>query len=179
VARRVGRWLVVPLLAATLVGCGGAATPSAPASSPGPSASAAALGEAELAVCDGTVRMAEGVTSLRSIRLRRGAETRLTSALDLVTEGQRLILDYAPGRMATRVRTLGFAVTNMTIAVEDFRTTDQLDAAAANVKRRTTALRRAIDAFRVWVGCPSTASDPTGASPSAPGSADPSSPLDG
>jgi hypothetical protein len=160
VRRRAGRWLTLSLLAALLlVGCGGAASPTTPQASVAPSASIAVLGEAELAVCDGTIRMGQGVTMLRETRLRRGAANRLTSGLDTVVEGQRLVLEYATARMRTRVRTLGFAVTNMTIAVEDYQTTDRLDAAASNIKRRTTALRRAVDSFRSWVGCPPPVAD--------------------
>jgi hypothetical protein len=156
VRRRTGRTLVLALVAAVgVVGCGGGATaPTDPGVTDSPTASARVLGEAELAVCDGTIRMGQGVTRLRQVRIRRGAADRLGSALDMVLEGQQLVLDYQPGRMRSRVRTLGFAVTNMTIALEDFRTTDRYDAAASNVKRRITALRRAIDSFRSWVGCP-------------------------
>ena len=160
---RAARWLVLSLLAAlVLVGCGGSGGPTAPGSSVAPSASAAVLGEAELAVCDGTTRIGEGVTHLRSIRLRRGAADRLGAALDMVVEGQRLIVEYATSRMRTRVRSLGFAVSNITIAVEDFQTTDRVEAAASNVKRRTTALRRAVDGFRSWVGCPGATGDHAG-----------------
>jgi hypothetical protein len=137
-----------------LTGCGGGSGTSGPGSTVGPSSSAVVLDEDELAVCDGTLRMAQGASRLRSVRIRHGAADRLTSAMDLITEGQQLIVEYAPGPMRTRVRTLGFAVTNLVIAVEDFRTTDRIDAAATNVKRRTTALRRAIDTFRASVGCP-------------------------
>lgn len=147
------------LLAVTLVACGGGSEPSFPAATSDPASSIPVLGEAELAVCDGTVRMAQGVARLRDIRARKGAEARLDAALSLVVEGQRLVLDYGTARMRTRVRTLGFAVTNMTIAVEDFRTTDRLEAAASNIKRRTTALRRSIESFRSWLGCPEPIAD--------------------
>jgi hypothetical protein len=157
-----------------LAACGGGSGTAGPGSTISPSSSAPVLTEDELAACDGTLRMAQGVAQLRSVRLRRGATGHLTSALDLITEGQRLVVDYAPGRMRTRVRTLGFAVTNLTIAVEDFRTTDRVDAAASNVKRRTTALRRAIDSFRTWVGCPGQApSDGAADASGAPATGDP------
>jgi hypothetical protein len=142
------------LLLAALLGCGGGAVPGDPVTSADPSASAQVLGEAELAVCDGTIRMDQGVTRLRSVRLRRGAGGNLVGALDLVLEGQRLVEEYAPSRMRTRVRTLGFAVSNVVIAVEDFRTTDRQQVAASNIRRRTNALRRSIEGFREWVGCP-------------------------
>lgn len=165
---RVRWWSVLALLAIVLVGCGdGSTTPSVPAPTGGPSASAPILGEAELAVCDGTTRMNQGVDELHQVRLRRGAGDSLTSALDRVVEGQRLVLEYATGRMRTRVRTLGFAVANITIAVEDFRTTDRYDEAAANIKRRTTALRRAVEAFRTWVGCPEDTTTEASAAPGA------------
>lgn len=149
---------VLVLLVATLVGCGSGSAPGGPVASADPSASMPVLGEAELAVCDGTVRMSEGVTRLRSVRVRRGAGNSLGGALDLVLEGQRLVEEYAPSRMRTRVRTLGFAVTNVVIAVEDFRTTDRQQAAASNIRRRTNALGHGIEGFREWVGCP----DPEG-----------------
>jgi hypothetical protein len=113
--------------------------------------------------------MGEGVARLEGIRMRRGAANTLGSALDLVLEGQRLVLDYAPGRMRSQVRTLGFAVTNLTIAVEGFRTGDRLEAAAATIRKRTAALRRAIDHFRTGVGCPGA----TAAPPKAPASVAP------
>lgn len=150
---------IIVLLVAVLAGCGGGAAPAPTSTPPGPSASVPVLGEAELAVCDGTVRMDEGVRRLRSIRLRRGAGNSLVGALDLILEGQRLVGEYASSRMRARVRTLGFAVTNVVIAVEDFQTTDRQQVAASNIRRRTNALRRAIDTFREWVGCPPSPRD--------------------
>jgi hypothetical protein len=173
VTRRAVRWWLLPLLAvATLVACGGA-TPSAPVASLLPSASSPVLGQAELTVCDGTVQMRDGVTHLRQVRLRRGAADQLGVALDIVVEGQRLVTDAATTRMRTRVRTLGFAVSNMVIAVEDVRTTDRIDAAASNLRRRTTALRRAIDSFRDWVGCPAPGGTNEADGTTAPGSTGP------
>jgi hypothetical protein len=99
------------------------------------------------------------------MRVRRGSGGTLGHALDLVLEGQRLILDFAPARMRTRVRTLGFAVTNLTIAVEGFVTADRIEPAAATIKRRTTALRRALDSFRTWVGCPAANGSPASLPP--------------
>lgn len=156
---QAGRWVVLVLLAAIIVACGGGAAPSLPSATTDPSASVPVLGEAELAVCDGTVRMSQGVARIRDARVRRGADGRLESALGLVVEGQQLVLEYATRRMRARVRTLGFAVTNMTIAVEDFRTTDRVEAAASNIKRRATALRRSIESFRSWLGCPGSVAD--------------------
>ena len=165
---RAGRWLTLVLFAVTVfAGCGGGAAPTGPGTTDASTASAPALTEDELAVCDGTVRMGDGVTRLEGIRLRRGASGTLSNALELVLEGQRLVLDYAPGRIRPQVRTLGFAVTNLTIAVEGFRTTPRIEAAASTIRRRTTSLRRAIDNFRSWVGCP-------GASPVPDASARPS-----
>jgi hypothetical protein len=173
VGRRAGRSLILALLAiVAVVGCGGGASPSGPTTTSGsPAASASPLGEAELAMCDGTVRMGDGVARLEGIRMRRGAGNTLGSALDLVLEGQRLVLDYAPGRLRSQVRTLGFAVTNLTIAVEGLRTADRVEAAAATIRKRTTALGRAIDHFRTVVGCPGATTAPAEAAASvAPGS---------
>lgn len=161
---QAGRVVVLTLLISVLAGCGGGAAPAEPTATSGPSSTAPVLGEAELAVCDGTIRMSQGVAILRAIRLRRGAGDDLAGALETILEGQRLVLDYASSRMRTRVRTLGFAVTNVTLAVEDFRTTGHRGTAASNIKRRTTALRRAIETFRSWVGCPDPTTDgPPGA----------------
>ncbi len=146
--------MLIVLLVAALLGCGGGAAPGEPVTSADPSASVPVLGEAELAMCDGTIRMDQGVTKLRSVRLRRGAGGSLVGALDMILEGQRLVEEYAPSRTRTRVRTLGFAVTNVVIAVEDFRTTDRQQVAASNIRRRTNALRRGIESFRAWAGCP-------------------------
>jgi hypothetical protein len=116
--------------------------------------------------------MDDGVTRLEGIRLRRGASATLGSALELVLEGQRSVLDYAPGWMRPQVRTLGFAVTNLTIAVEGFRTTQRIEAAASTIRKRITSLSRAVDHFRSWVGCPgATATQEASTGPSAePGS---------
>ena len=168
--RRAVRSLTLVVLALVVVaGCGGGAAPTGPGTTGAPTASVPPLGEAELAVCDGTVRMGDGVTRLERTRVRRGAGNDLGSALDLVLEGQRLVLDYATGRMRRQVRTLGFAVTNLTIAVEGFRTADRLEAAAATIRKRTAALRRAIDHFRTGVGCAGA----TAAPPEAPASVAP------
>jgi hypothetical protein len=153
VGGRAGPGMLLALLLWVLLGCGGGA-PGEATPSDQPSASAAVLSEAVLAVCDGTVRMTQGATALQRIRLRQGAAGQLGNALDLVVEGQQLVLDYAPSVLRTRVRSLGFAVTNITIAIEGFRTTNDLATAADTIRRRTTALRRAIDSFRVSVGCP-------------------------
>lgn len=156
-AGRARGGVALTLLVLSVLGCGGGASPSGPVGTSGPSASLPILGEAELAVCDGTLRMSEGVARIREIRLRRGAEARVADAFDLVAEGQALVTDYASSRMRTRARTLGFAVTNLAIAVEDLHTTNRVDAAISNIKRRTTALRRSIEGFRTWVGCPDVA----------------------
>jgi hypothetical protein len=124
-----------------------------------------ALTEADLAVCDGTVRMGQGVSRLERLRVRRQSINSIGGALDSVLEGHRLVVEFAPGRMRTRVRTLGFAVTNLTIGVEGLETSDRMDAAVALIKRRTTALRRAIDNFRSWVGCPSPTDRPVATPP--------------
>lgn len=161
---RAGRSLALALLAVlALVGCDtGGVAPTGPVATDAPTSSVSPLGEPELAVCDGIVRMTQGVTRLEGVRIRRGAAGSLETALDLVLEGQSLVLDYVPGRLRRQVRTLGFAVSNLIIAVEGFRTTNRIEAAAATIRRRTTALRRAIDQFRSQVGCP----DPTsGAAP--------------
>jgi hypothetical protein len=155
VRRRAGWWLLLCLSAVLVVtGCGGGASPS-PTAAPGdPMASMSPLSDDDLAVCDGTVRMVEGVGRLRAVRVRRGAADQLARALERVVEGQQLVLEYASGAMRTRVRSLGFAVANVTIAIEDLRTTDRYEAAATNVRRRITALRRAVESFRSWLGCP-------------------------
>ena len=158
---RAGRSLTFVVLAVMAVaGCGGGAAPTGPGTTDTSSPSAPALDEDELAVCDGTVRMSDGVTRLEGIRLRRGASNTLGSAVDLVLEGQQLVLDYAPGRMRPQVRTLGFAVTNLTIAVEGLRTAERVEAAASNIRRRITSLRKAVDHFRSWVGCPGATANP-------------------
>ena len=167
--RRAGRSLTLAVLVLVVVaGCGGGVAPTGPGTTGAPTASAPPLGEAELAVCDGTVRMDDGVTRLEGLRVRRGSANDLASALDLVLEGQRLVLDYAPGRMRRQVRTLGFAVTNLTIAVEGFRTADRLEAAASTIRRRTTAMRRALDSFRSWVGCSAPVAGPAGPAAATP-----------
>jgi hypothetical protein len=176
VAGRARGGVLLALLALAVLGCGGGASPSGPVATGGPSSSVPALGEAELAVCDGTVRMSEGVARIREIRLRRGAEARVASAFELVAEGQALVTDYAPLGMRTRARSLGFAVTNLSIAIEDLHTTDRVDAAVSNIKRRTTALRRSIEGFRTWVGCPEIAGADTTDDPEASATTDPSGP---
>jgi hypothetical protein len=166
VTRRAGRSLTLAVLVAIAVsGCGGGAAPSGSGPSQLPSASVPALTEADLAVCDGTVRMGEGVARLDGLRVRRQSINSIGGALDLVLEGQRLVLDYAPGRMRTRVRTLGFSVTNLVIAIEGLETADRVEAAVATIRRRTTALGRALDNFRTWVGCPSPTDRPPASTP--------------
>jgi hypothetical protein len=70
-----------------------------------------------------------------------------------VLTGQDALRQRAPYQMRTRLRSLGLAVTNLALAVEDLRTTDNVDAAATNVKRSSTALGKAIRSFQRWVGC--------------------------
>jgi hypothetical protein len=156
-------------------GCGGAVTPTPSQHPEDPAASTLPLTDDDLAVCDGTIRMDQGATRMRQVRLSQAAVDRLQRGLDLVTEGQALVLQYASDRMVARVRTLGFAVTNATIAIEDLRTTERVDASVTNVKRRTVALRRSIDSFRSWLGCPPPA--PTTTAPPDTGSPEPSDPA--
>ncbi len=172
--RRAGRSLaLVVIVAMAVLGCGGGAAPTGPGATDVATSSAPALSDDERAVCDGTVRMGEAVRRLEGIRVRRGAASTLLSTLESLLEGQRLVLDHAPGRMRSQVRTLGFAVTNLTIAIEGFRTADRIEAAASTIRRRTTALSRAVERFRSWVGCPSPVPG-AGVSVSAPpASADP------
>lgn len=176
--RRARGGVVLTLIAVSVVGCGGGASPSGPATTVGPSASVPVLGEAELAVCDGTLRMAEGVARIREIRLGRAATARVANAFDLVVEGQALVTEYAPSRMRTRARTLGFAVTNLAIAVEDLRTTNRVDAAVSNIRRRTTALRRSLEGFRTWVGCTDVDGAVAGDPEESPSNGSPSPPVD-
>jgi hypothetical protein len=151
-----GRFLarLLPLLVALAVtGCG-AATPGGPADSAQPNASpAASLDLDGIAVCDATVMMEKGLARVRAVKLRRAARSRLEGTLQSVLTGQDALLNRASYRMRTRLRTLGLAVTNLTLAVEDFRTTANIVVAATNVRRASKDLGKAIDSFQKWVGC--------------------------
>ncbi len=154
--RGTGRiaWLPCAVLALVLAGCGGGAAPAEPSGSIGPSASPiASLDPAEIGVCEAMLTMEAGLARVQSVKLRAGARKRLDQALQSVLTGQDALLQVAPFQMATQLRSLGIAIDNLEIAVEDFRTTLHLDEAAADVKRSTNQLRKAIDVFQHFVGC--------------------------
>ena len=153
VSGRIG-WLLVALLALTLVGCSGAAVPAAPSDPTGPSGSSlASLGPDEIGVCEAMLTMEAGLARVRSVKLRAGARNRLNQALQSVLTGRDALLQVAPYQISTRLRTLGIAISNLEIAVEDFQTTLHIDTAAADVRRNSQQLRKAIDTFQRWVGC--------------------------
>ena len=168
VSGRIG-WLLVALLTLVLMACGGAAPPAGPAGSSGPSTSPlASLGPDEIGVCEAMLVMEAGLARVQTVKLRAGARHRLDQAVQSVLTGQDALLQRAPYWMRTRLRTLGIAVTNLVLAVEDFRTTIHLDVAAVNVKRASTQLRKSINSFQRWVGCGALVvpTDPPDASPS-------------
>ena len=151
---RLLAWLLVTVLTFGLVACGGGAAPSSSPASTGPDASPlASLDPQDVLVCEATLLMESGLDRVRAVKLRRGARNRLDQALQSVLTGQDALLQRATYRMRTRLRTLGIAVTNLTLAVEDFRTTIHLDVAATNVRRASTQLGKAIDNFQKWLGC--------------------------
>jgi len=91
-----------------------------------------------------------------------------------VLTGQDALVQRAPPyQMRTRLRTLGLAVTNLTLAIEDVQTTARIDVAADNVKRSVTGLGKAIDSFQRWVGC-GAAPDDADATPDAAAPPEPS-----
>jgi hypothetical protein len=168
VSGRIG-WLLVALLTLVLMACGGDAPPAGPAGSYGPSTSPmASLDPDAIGVCEAMLMMEAGLARVQAVKLRAGARRRLDQAVQSVLTGQDALLQRAPYRMRTRLRTLGIAVTNLVLAVEDFRTTVRLDVAAVNVRRASTQLRKAIDSFQRWVGCGALVlpTDPPDASPS-------------
>ena len=149
-----GRVLAPLLLVLVLVigACGAGSPGSTPPDQPGASP-ARSLDPIDVAVCEATLIMEAGLTRVKAIKVRRNTRGRLEQALQSVLTGQDALRQRAPYQMRTRLRSLGLAVTNLTLAVEDLRTTDNVDAAATNVKRSGTALGKAIRSFQRWVGC--------------------------
>ena len=167
--------LLAMLLVVVLAGCGSGGAPTSPVASTtvgslDPSASPLpSLDIEDIAVCQATLRMEDGLVRLRAVKLRQGARNRLEQAHQSILTGYDALLLHAQRDMRTRLRTLGLAITNIALAVEDFRTTDRIDVAAANVRRASTQLGKAIDSFQRWLGCDSMVlpSEPPGSSPSA------------
>ena len=169
--RGVGRigWLLVVVLTLVVVACGGPSAPTRPTGSVDPSASPlASLDPDAVAVCEDMLLMDDGLVRVQNVKLRAGARGRLDQALQSVLTGQDALVQHASNQMSTRLRTLGLAINNLVIAVEDFRTTIHLDVAAVNVRRATTQLRKAGDSFQRWVGCDALVlpTQPPDASPS-------------
>ncbi len=170
VSGRIG-WLLVSLLTLVLVACGGPGdagttelAPSIRAASP-----LASLDPDDVAVCEAMLVMEDGLHRVQAVKLRAGARHRLDQALQSVLTGQDAVLQNATLRMRTRLRTLGLAITNLVLAVEDFRTTvtsrcrgGQREALPApSCARPSTPSRR-------WVGCEALVmpTEPPDASPS-------------
>lgn|GEM_PF-2918121 len=172
---RVLSCLLAILLAVVLAGCGAGGAPtgsvaSVTVGSPDPSASPQpSLDVEDIAVCQATLKMEDGLVRLRAVKLRQGAQNRLEQAHQSILTGYDALLLHAQRDMRTRLRTLGLALTNMALAVEDLRTTDRIDVAAANVRRASNQLGKAIDSFQGWLGCDSMVlpSEPPGSNPSA------------
>ena len=162
-------WLLISLLTLVMVACSGPGTPTRPTGSLDPGASPlASLDPDDIAVCEAMLVMEDGLHRVQAVKLRAGARHRLDQALQSVLTGQDALLQNASLRMRTRLRTLGIAITNLVLAVEDFRTTIHLDVAASNVKRSSSQLRKAIDTFQRFVGCEALVipTEPPDASPS-------------
>ncbi len=155
-ARVLGPLALVLML--VIAGCGagssGPTTPIQPGATPAPS-----LDVVDASVCEATFTMEEGLARVKRVKVRRGSRGRLEQAMELVLTGQDALVQRAPYQMRTRLRALGLAVTNLTLAIEDVRTTARLDEAASNVKRSVTGLGKAIDNFQAWVGCDGERSD--------------------
>ncbi len=153
-SRRVLVWLSMSLLMLVVVGCGGSASPVTPAPSLGATGSPmGSLDPADVGVCEATLTMEHGLERVAAVKLRGGARGRLDQALQSVLTGNDALLQRAPYTMRTRLRTFGLVVTNLTLAVEDFRTTNRIDIAATNVRKATAQLAKAIDSFQRWLGC--------------------------
>lgn len=168
-SRRVLAWLSRSILALALVGCSGSGSPVTPAPSLGPIGSPmGSLDPGDVGVCEATLTMEHGLERVASVKLRGDARGRLDQALQSVLTGNDALLQRAPYTMRTRLRTFGLAVTNLTLAVEDFRTTNRIDIAATNVRKATTQLTKAIDSFQRWLGCDALVmpTPPADASPS-------------
>jgi hypothetical protein len=161
-ARVLGPLLLVLMLVVTACGAGssGPATSGPPDASPAPS-----LDVIDAEVCEATFAMEDSLVRVKAIKVRRGTRGRLEQALQSVLTGQDALLQRAPYQMRTRLRTLGLAVTNLTLAIEDVRTTARIDTAASHVKRSATSLGKAIDSFQRWVGCGRAPTDEADASP--------------
>ncbi len=166
------------LLVLVLAGCG-AGTPASPTASLRPGDSPApSLDDGGIAVCDATLMMETGLTLVAAVKLKRGARDQLEQALQSVLTGQDALRSRASYRMRTRLRTLGLAVTNLTLSVEDFRTTSHISDAAVNVRKATKALGKAIDAFQRWVGC-ATSVIPSASPGTVPDDASPGTSVEG
>ena len=121
-----------------------------------------------LAVCEATVAMEDGLTASggKAQGCARGIGPAWSSAIGpRCSRASDCARQRAPLRMRTRLRTLGLAVTNLTLAVEDFRTTDSIDAAAQREASRPPLAqgdRHLPDVGGLWTArsCPTDAARP-------------------
>ena len=133
-----------PLLVAVvlaLAGCGGGsnASPSPNASDDSPYASGETPGptlNVDPQVCDAMRSLAAAVAAVKAVKLGRTTRDDLLVAFGNVSVAMEDVRRFAPDALRARVRTLGYAVTDLGLSVEDYRTTDRPDLAAPDIDRK-------------------------------------------
>ena len=96
------------------------------------------------------------VAAVKAVKLGRTTRDDLVVAFGNVSVAMDDVRRFAPDALNARVRTLGYAVTDLGLSVEDYRTVDisQLDQAGPDIDRKGTVAEKALRGLRLSTSCP-------------------------
>ena len=150
---------LVALLLLGLVACG-----SGPASSPTPVASDASPDPSggvpgptftvDPQLCEAMRNLATAVASVKAVKLKTSTRDDLGVAFDNVGVAMDDIQRFAPDALIAQVRTLSYAVTDLGLSVEDYRTTDHPDQAAPAIDRKGVTVEKVLRSLHAATSCP-------------------------
>jgi hypothetical protein len=146
---RTVTWLIALLV--MLGGCGAGAETPLPS---GPLGSfESPLIEMDPVLCDALDRVSKELRDVRDTRLRRSVgdllQRRFEDIRVMANEADRV----APYELAAHLNSMWDAVTQLGLAVEDYRTTNNPAEAIAYIRRSITQLQRTLTRFRRAASC--------------------------
>jgi hypothetical protein len=149
--------LVIVLMA--LAGCGGgsSASPGPASSDDYPYASGETPGptlNVDPQLCAAMHNLGVAVAGVKAVKLKPTTRDDLEVAFGNVNVAMDDVWRFAPDLLNARVRTLGYAVVDLGLAVEDFRTTDHLTQAGPDIDRKGSVVEKALRGLRVATTCP-------------------------
>jgi hypothetical protein len=150
---RIGRatpWLAVLLL--VLAGCTAGAETPPPSGLPDGSLESP-LVAMDPVLCGALDRVGKELRDVRDTRLRRAVGDLLQRRFEDIRVMTNEVDRVATYELAAHLNSLWDAVTQLGLAVEDYRTTDQPSEAVSYIRRSITQLQRTLTRFRRAASC--------------------------